>query len=85
MKLVHDSLESSFLGLIPVCVFLDDAGGEGSQVNEQIDASVRKGRHATAMIAVLDMVDANGIGPKALHELSVHLTLVLVKKRVILG
>jgi len=52
---------------------------EGVHVDEQVDSSSFKSRHASIVIAArVNVIDADGISAKLLHECSIKLALILI-------
>jgi len=59
--------------------YLRNLCSEGIHINEQVDSSILKSRHASVVVAAsVNVVYANGIGAELLHECGIELALVLV-------
>lgn len=64
--------------------YLADRTVERVQVEEEVDAVVRKDFHTAIVICLwVDMVDTNCIGAQCLHECSVKRALLCVDERII--
>lgn len=68
-----------------MCVaYLGYLSGEGVEIHEKIDSSIRKGGHTTFVIAGrVYVIDSDGVGSKVLHLLGIKLALARVDERVI--
>lgn len=68
------------------CSYRVNLGGEGVEVDEEIDAIISESAHAVAVVSIgIDMVYTDSVCAKRLHEGRVERTLSAVNERVIGG
>ena len=87
MEGVHDFLVSLVLGLVPLgCGHARslDVRVEGVQVKPDVDAGVGECLHAVVMFGLrINVVNADGVGTKSLHQICVECALGVVDKWVL--
>lgn len=83
MKLIHYSSECIFLACGPRWTDLFDLRGEGIEIDEKIDASIRKGGHASRVVTSVDMIDTDGVRAEPPHELRISLALSSVDEWIV--
>lgn len=86
LESIHDLLVCRVLTLCPCRRRCDDVCGEGVQIDPSVDSCVGERAHAAVVVGRrVYVVHADGVGAEGLHEGGIELTLVGVRKRVVIG
>lgn len=86
LELVHNFLVCSLLSSSPARRSFGNVCCECVQVHEKVDSSVGEDRHTTGMVlGWVNVIDADGVSAKFLHQCSVGCALSGVEKRIALA